>query len=79
MVRPNQIIESNIEENELTFIMFARTEKQVKRRVLLLNFPSLGLQAIKNPDKFVKRIQLVTEGMVNRWAVTVDTERVNNA
>lgn len=79
MVRPNQIIASNIQNGELTFIMFARTEEQVKRRVLLLNFPSLGLQALTNPDDFVTNVQLVTEGMVNRYAVTVNTNAISNA
>lgn len=81
MVRPNQVISSNLDQNELTFIMFAQSEQQVKRRVLFLNFPSVIIPVMLGDaeiDDFIAQIQLVTEGMVNRWAVTIDAGVVNN-
>jgi len=78
MVRPNQIIAST--DTTLTFLMFARSEKQVKRRVMLLNFPGLAIQLLKRGslDQYVEGVELVTEGIVNRYEVTVDIEAVND-
>lgn len=78
MVRPNQIIQSDIENGTLTFIMFARSEEQVARRVLLLNFPGKGLKALieGRKDEIVKDVQLLTEAMVNRYAVTLNTGEI---
>lgn len=75
MVRPNQIVDFSIEDKTATFLMFAMSENVVKRRVILLNFPSkirdivLGEMA---PDDFITDVELVTSGVVNRYAVTVD-------
>lgn len=73
MVRPNQIIQRS--GTELTFIMFARSEKAVARRVLLLNFPG---KAIKSglDDRAVEEVEVLSEGMVSRYAVTIDIERL---
>jgi hypothetical protein len=75
MVRPNQIINSNIDGGELTFIMFAQSEKQVKRRVVLINFP-MRISSIvfgdKTADDYVTETKLISEGNVNRYAVTVE-------
>lgn len=79
MVRPNQIIQSNLEDGELTFLMFARSVKQVKRRVLYLNFPSTIRSTIlgdEDVDDFIKRVEVVTTGTVNRYAVTVNTSKL---
>lgn len=80
MVRPNQIIESDVENGELTFILFARNEEQVKRRVLWINFPQTIRRTLfgdESVDDFVKRVQQVTTGKVNRYAVTIDTRKVS--
>lgn len=77
MVRPNQIISSDSEEGTLTFIMFARSEDMVKRRVLFLNFPRSAPRVLlgsKEVDDFVEEVQPVTEGMVNRYAVTLNVK-----
>lgn len=78
MVRPNQIVETG--DGTLTFLMFARSESQVKRRVLLLNFPRAYTQKVINReplDKYVTKTELVTEGRVNRYKVTVDLTEVS--
>lgn len=80
MVRPNQIISST--SNTLTFLMFARSEPQVKRRVLLLNFPGKMIPAVlkrEDLDQYIRNVELATEGMVNRYKVTVNVGAVNNA
>lgn len=71
MVRPNQIIDSDVENGKLIFIMFARSEEAVKRRVLFLNFPG---QFIKSglDTSAVTEVQLMIEGNINRYAVTVE-------
>lgn len=77
MVRPNQIIKSNLDNGELTFLMFARSESQVKRRVLLINFPSVAadlLMSDASVDDYISNVRQVTSGRVNRYAVTVDTD-----
>ena len=74
MVRPNQIIERN--GKELTFLMFARSEEQVKRRVVALNFPTHYLSTFfsdASATEIVNNVELMTEGSVNRYAVTIDT------
>lgn len=79
MVRPNQIIQAT--EDTFTFLMFARSESQVKRRVLLLNFPGKILPAIlrgDDLDRFITEVTLQTEGIVNRYRVTVDLEEIQN-
>lgn len=78
MVRPNQIVEFSTDEKTATFLMFARSEKTVKRRVLLLNFPSLLPTVLMDgTDEFVENVQLITSGRVNRYAVKVDLNQVN--
>lgn len=79
MVRPNQIVEFDPENNEIGFLMFARSEPMVKRRVLFINFPSVipdVLLGDKTVDDFVKRTKLITEGRVNRYEVVLDTSRI---
>lgn len=79
MVRPNQIVRFEPDKGEVTFLMFAMSEKTVKRRVLFLNFPSTISDVLfgdMSVDDFIKEVELVTEGMVNRYAVTVDTSAV---
>jgi len=78
MVRPNQIIKSDVEKGTLTFIMFARSEEQVSRRVLLMNFPVNGFKALiqGRKDEIVENIQLFNEGIVNRYAVTINTREI---
>lgn len=77
MVRPNQIIDSDVRNSTLTFIMFARDEEVAERRVLLANFPGkfignmLGGGEMKQK---VSRTELVSEGLVNRYAVTVSIQ-----
>lgn len=77
MVRPNQIVEFNPDKGEITFLMFARSVSQVQRRVLFINFPStiIGV-ALQDRDvsDFIKRTELITEGRVNRYAVTVNID-----
>lgn len=76
MVRPNQIIQR--EGSELTFLMFARSENQVSRRVVMLNFPGVYLRKVVLGDvaigDLVTEVEKITEGTVNRYAVTLDTE-----
>jgi len=79
VVRPNQIISSDISQKKLTFIMFARNEQTVKRRVVLLNFPSKLRDTVMgsfSPDDAVDDVEQITSGTVNRYAVTVNTEEV---
>lgn len=79
MVRPNQIISSDIKNGKLTFIMFARDESTVKRRVALLNFPGKFIMNLGNSsyvDQVVDNVELVSEGMVNRYAVTLNLNRL---
>lgn len=78
MVRPNQIIDSNIETGELTFIMFAMTEEQVARRVLLMNFPFKGMRVLMQgrKDEVVEDVEIFKEGIVNRYAVTLNTREI---
>lgn len=71
MVRPNQIIESDVEKKQLTFIMFARSEEQVKRRVLFLNFPGKAIRSGLDTSP-ITNVEVVSEGMVKRYAVTVN-------
>lgn len=74
MVRPNQIIKSG--DNELTFLMFARSENAVKRRVLFINFPPKVVDVVlgdETVDQHISNVELATEGRVNRYKVTVDT------
>lgn len=73
MVRPNQILSRS--GKELTFIMFARSESQVKRRVVALNFPGKYLMSGLSTDA-VTNVEVISEGGVNRYAVTVDIERL---
>lgn len=80
MVRPNQIIQSDPEEGRLTFIMFARSERMVKRRVMALNFPgefpSLVLGE-KDVDDVVVDVTLLNDGVLtNRYAVSVDLDNL---
>lgn len=74
MVRPNQIIERD--DTEFTFIMFAQSKGQVKRRVVALNFPSIYLRNIKlgqlDMDDFVTGVEVLMESVITRYAVTVD-------
>jgi len=55
--------------------MFAQSEKQVKRRVVLINFP-MRISSIvfgdKTADDYVTETKLILEGNVNRYAVTVE-------
>lgn len=79
MVRPNQIISSDIDKGELTFIMFAMSEPQIKRRVVALNFPGFYLRSTlkgDTPTDIVKDVRVVSSGMVNRYAVTIDTTKM---
>ena len=79
MVKPNQIVEFNPDRGEVTFLMFAMSEKIVNRRVLFINFPSTIRRVLfggEEVDDFIKNTRLITEGMVNRYAVTVDTSMV---
>lgn len=77
MVRPNQIIKS--EGSNLTFLMFAQSENQVKRRVVALNFPGQFIMNLGDEDyvdEVVTNVELATQGMVNRYKVTLDTSRL---
>lgn len=77
MVRPNQIIERN--GNKLTFLMFARSKTQVKRRVLATNFPMSYFKRLLSSStttKPVTSVKLFTEGRVNRYEVIVDTSKL---
>jgi len=77
MVRPNQIIER--EGTEFTFLMFARSEGVVERRVLLINFPGQTISRFLSGEDLgeaVVNTELITEGNVNRYAVTIDTEKL---
>lgn len=77
MVRPNQIIER--EDSKLTFLMFARSKTQVKRRVLALNFPTYYFRSIFSGSgtyKPITRVAQFTENRVNRYEVTVDTSKL---
>lgn len=59
--------------------MFARSKKQVKRRVLLLNFPGKILPILiegGDLDKFIRKVETQTEGIVNRYRVTVDLNEI---
>lgn len=79
MVRPNQIVGFEPDKGEVTFLMFAMSEKVVNRRVLFINFPSTisrVLMGEENVDDFIKQTKLITEGMINRYAVTVDTTEI---
>lgn len=76
MVRPNQIVEFEPQES-ITFLMFARNEETVKRRVLWLNFPSTIRKTLLGDaevDDFVENVQLQTGGMVNRYTVELSLE-----
>lgn len=77
MVRPNQIIERD--GDKLTFLMFARSEPQVKRRVLALNFPMAYFKRLfisSETTKPVTEVRQFTEGTVNRYEVVVDTSKL---
>lgn len=76
MVRPNQIIKST--DTTLTFLMFARSNQQVKRRVLLLNFPGKAVRLILQDDidNVIENVSIRTEGAVNRYNVTVNTDEI---
>lgn len=77
MVRPNQIIERN--GTEFTFLMFARSEGVVERRVLLINYPGKTINRFLSGEdlgEVVVNTELITEGRVNRYAVTVNTEKL---
>ena len=77
MVRPNQIIERD--GDKLTFLMFARSKTQVKRRVLALNFPMSYFKRLlsgSTTTEPVTRVTQFTEGKVNRYEVTVDTSKL---
>lgn len=78
MVRPNQIISANVEAGTLTFIMFAMSKEQVSRRVLLLNFPVKGARALLQgrKDEIVENVEVIKEGMTNRYAVTLNTGEI---
>ena len=76
MVRPNQIIDSDVENKQLTFIMFARSEEAVKRRVLFLNFPGKALMSGFDTSA-ISEVEVVSEGLVTRYAVTVDLEMLD--
>jgi len=75
MVRPNQIVNSDPENKEFEFIMFARSEETVQRRVLAINFPSIYFKQVLFGDKevqnFITNTTLVSEGRVNRYTVTL--------
>lgn len=55
--------------------MFARSESQVNRRVVALNFPGKYLTSGLSTDA-VTNTEIISEGMVNRYAVTVDVEEL---
>lgn len=78
MVRPNQIVSKD--ESELSFIMFARSEDQVKRRVLMLNFPYAYFSDILMGDletsDVITKVELLMESNVNRYVVTVDVDEI---
>jgi len=79
MVRPNQIIEST--ESSLTFLMFAQSEEQVIRRVLILNFPREFIPKVisgEDLSSFVDDVSLVSTGVVNRYKVSVNINRIFN-
>lgn len=79
MVRPNQIIASDIDDNSLTFIIFAQSQKQAARRVMMVNFPVASIPLIVSGTGLtdpVTETRVVSEGTVNRYAVTVDTSRL---
>jgi len=74
MVRPNQIVEFRPESGQIGFLMFARNERVVKRRVVFINFPSVIPDVLiggKTVDDYVSGVTLVTKGRVNRYKVTV--------
>lgn len=79
MVRPNQVIRSDPARGRFTFIMFAQTEGQVKRRVVFANYPKtiittrIGDTSI---DDIVENVELVSDGVANRYAVTVNTNEI---
>lgn len=78
MVRPNQVIRSS--ETTLTFLMFGRSQNQVVRRVLMLNFPGTFVPKVlkgENLNKYIQDVTLATEGLVNRYQVTVDLSTIN--
>lgn len=79
MVRPNQIIESDLVDNTLTFIIFAQTESMAARRTLLINFPTKAINlSTKEPisTDAVLSVVRMTGGLVNKYAVTVDIDRL---
>lgn len=82
MVRPNQIISSDLEVGQFTFAMFARSESQVKRRVLLLNFPGIFVMETvlgdQQVDEFITNVRLISTGAVNRYAVAVDLNKITD-
>jgi len=79
MVRPNQLVNLDTERKQATFLMFARSDGTVKRRTLLINFPSKIIDITlggKTPSDFVSDVTKVTEGKVNRYAVTIDLNEI---
>jgi hypothetical protein len=79
MVRPNQIIDSDLDRGEITFLMFARSAKKVQRRVLFLNFPGWFIKSkVSGEDPFnaIAGTELVSMGPINRYAVTVDIDEI---
>jgi len=79
MVRPNQIIRSDTARGRLTFLMFAQSEAQVKRRVVFTNFPKTVITTRTGEtsiDDIVENVELVSDGVTNRYAVTVNTNEI---
>lgn len=79
MVRPNQIIRSDTARGRLTFLMFAQSEEQVKRRVVFTNFPKTVITTRTGEtsiDDIVENVELVSDGVTNRYAVTVNTNEI---
>ena len=77
MVRPNQIVERD--GKELTFILFAQSKEQAARRAVAVNFPMAALSSLLGGRKIANAVtntELLTEGMVNRYLIAVDTSQL---
>ena len=77
MVRPNQIVDRD--GSKLSFMLFAQSEDQAARRALVVNFPRTLFSLVFGDlevDNVVSNTELLTEGMVNRYIITVDTSQL---
>lgn len=59
--------------------MFGRDEKTAKRRVLFINFPSKLPEVLfedRTVDDFISSTEVVTEGFINRYKVSVRRDEI---